>query len=197
MFTFKHTKICSMVLLLILSMCVCLFCAGCSTKTDPASAAEIGTVDGSDLTAGTFDDSELLGFLGDYSYDSPIIAMVIEQMEGEAFYGVQYREVLDLNGIVTQNDIPVCLYFYTTLSNDCSSVTAWVEDMAQAYDGKVLFVSVNAMECQDIVSAYQIEYLPEFVLISNGARISTFEGYNYEAWTASDVMYWLSENGIN
>ena len=129
--------------------------------------------------------------------DEPIIAMVIEQMEGEAFYGVQYREVLDLNGIVTQNDIPVCLYFYTTLSNDCSSVTAWVEDMAQAYDGKVLFVSVNAMECQDIVSAYQIEYLPEFVLISNGARISTFEGYNYEAWTASDVMYWLSENGIN
>lgn len=197
MSAFKHTKICSMVLLLMMSMCVCLFCTACSKEAPSSSAAGTEIVDGSNLNAGAFDESELLTFLGDYSYDSPIIAMVIEQMEGEVFYGVQYREVLDLNGIVTQNKIPVCLYFYTTLSNDCSSVTAWVEDMAQAYNGQVLFVSIDAMECQDIVSAYQIEYLPEFVLISGGARISTFEGYNYDAWTVSDVMYWLSENGIN
>lgn len=140
-------------------------------------------------------DTSWMQYLGDYSYDAPITAMVYEPVEGEDDYGIQYREVKDLGGLVGQSEIAVCLYFYSSLDSDVYAVTAGVEDMAQGLTDRVLFISIDAVEMRDISSAYQIEAIPEFVLINNGARISTFEGMNYDYWTIDDVVFWLDNNG--
>ncbi len=137
-------------------------------------------------------------YLGEYAYDASISALVVEPMQGEDTSGVQYRTVDDLNGIVTQTDVPVCLYFYTSLAQNDYGITAGVENLAEYYDGECLFVSIDGVDEKDITSAYGIEALPDFVLIIDGARISTFDGLNYssDGWTMDDVNEWLSTNGI-
>lgn len=136
-------------------------------------------------------------YLSDVSYDSSICAMVYESIEEEEAKGIVYRQVKDLSGLTMQNDIAVCFYFYTTQAPDVYGITAGVEDMAQGLYGQVLFVAINAMKEMDLASAYGVAALPEFILINQGARISTFEGYNYDYWEISDVEAWLSENGYN
>lgn len=136
-------------------------------------------------------------FLGNEYYDVPISAMVMEPIEGETFPGIIYREVLDLDGLSLQTEIPVCLYFYTSSSNNYNGVTAGVEDLAEEFDGRVLFVSVDAMQCQEVVYAYEIGFLPEFVLLNDGYQISTFNGSQYSTWSTSVEVYdWLLANGI-
>ncbi len=155
----------------------------CSCSTSDADATAVST-------------PSYYQYLGDEAYDSSISAFVCESIEGEEEQGIIYREVTDLNGIVTLQDIKICLYFYTSLASDVHGVTAGVEDLAQYLDGQVIFIAIDAVTERDISTAYEIEALPEFVLISEGVRVSTFEGMNFASWTTTDVANWLESNGV-
>jgi len=137
-------------------------------------------------------------YLGQIDYSSSVSAFVWEQVEGEddGFYGIQYRAVTDFNGITSQDEIAVCLYFYTTVVSGTESLTAGVEDLAQTLAGRVMFIAIDAMSESSICSAYSVEGYPAFILIDKGARVSTFNGYEYESWTVKDVADWLTDNGF-
>lgn len=141
------------------------------------------------------EETQQYGLLGPIDYEASIIGMSYENIEGEEDKGIVYRQVVDINAITTQSDIAVVFYFYTSQSSDVYGITAGVEDLAQGLDGQVLFVAINALVEHDLVSGYGIEALPEFVLIKNGARISTFNGFQYEYWSIDDVTNWLYDNG--
>lgn len=136
-------------------------------------------------------------YLGDIDYSVSPAALVYEQIYGEeeGFLGIQYREVTDLGGLTVQEDIPLCLYFYTSLSNDSAYITAGVEDLAQTLQGKVLFVAIDAASDSDISAAYAITGYPDFVLINDGALLSTFESVSRGSWSLADVVTWLSDYG--
>lgn len=132
--------------------------------------------------------------IGDISYNSSLYIMSLEAVEGEEEKGIVYREVLDFNKFITAQDRTTVIYFYTSANTDVYGITAGVEDMAQYYGDEITFLCVDSVEHRDITTAYEINALPEFVLVENNMLISYFEGYKYDYWEIKDVMNWIEEN---
>lgn len=145
--------------------------------------------------------SKLDAYLGDYSYSDPAVCMVYEPVEGEVddsgnqFYGIQYRQIKDLDGLLNSGNV-IMVYFYSSMSNEASAVTATVEDLAQSYNGRLTVVMLDAMEYRDYVTKYEVTAIPDFVLLKPGQGYQRFCSDTYEYWTISDVVSWLKSNGI-
>lgn len=143
-----------------------------------------------------------MAYLGDYSYSDPAICMVYERVEdetdddGNPLYGIQYRKVTDLDGLKASG-ITLLIYFYSSMDNGSAMVTASVEDLALSYNGKLTVLMLDAMEYKDLMDKYEIEAVPEFVLIRKGQADKVFGGMSREYWTVNDVLSWLQENGIS
>ena len=164
---------------------------GCAGGQAAATAAPSGTTSDSAYP-------DYYQYLGNIDYSTDAAALVWEQVEGEdpGVYGIQYRYINDFNGITRQEDIAVCLYFYSSAARGSQSLTAGVEDLAQTLVGRVLFIAVDGVEADAISTAYEIGGYPEFVLIDHNARISTFSGFDYEEWDIDDVSAWMTDNGF-
>ncbi len=136
-------------------------------------------------------------FLGNIDYSTDAAALVWEQVDGEdpGIYGIQYRNISDFNGLTSQSEIPVVIYFYSSAARGSQSLTAGVEDLAQTLVGQVLFLAVDGVEADAISTAYEVGSYPEFILISDNARISTFTGDDMEEWDIDDVTAWIEQNG--
>ena len=167
---------------LVLALIVCtVFFSACSTEKKP--------------------DSKLDEYLGDYSYSDPAVCMVYEPVEdevddnGNQFYGIQYRQITDLDGLLNSGTV-IMIYFYSSMSSEASAVTAVVEDLAQNYNGRLTVVMLDAMEYRDYITKYEIEAVPEFVLLKPGQSFRKFDSMSYEYWTGTDVVLWLKSNGI-
>lgn len=167
---------------LVLALIVCtVFFSACSTEKKP--------------------DSKLDEYLGDYSYSDPAVCMVYEPVEdevddnGNQFYGIQYRQITDLDGLLNSGTV-IMIYFYSSMSSEAAAVTAVVEDLAQNYNGRLTVVMLDAMEYRDYITKYEIEAVPEFVLLKPGQSFRKFDSMSYEYWTGTDVVLWLKSNGI-
>ena len=142
-----------------------------------------------------------MAYLGDYSYSDPAVCMVYERVEdetdddGNPLYGIQYRKVTDLEGLKASG-ITLLIYFYSSMDNGSAMVTASVEDMAYSYNGKLTVLMLDAMEYKDLMDKYDIEAVPEFVLIRKGQADKVFGGFSREYWSINDVLSWLQENGV-
>lgn len=142
-------------------------------------------------------------FLGEYAYDLPAACMVWEPVEGETdengnpVYGVQYREIKDLNKLLAAKDVKFLLFFHTSVYGDDHGITALVEEIAEKLAGKLAVVSLDAAEFNDLVGKYQISMLPEFVLCGNGTEDKVFGTADRGSWTMQEVVDWLAENGLS
>lgn len=148
------------------------------------------------------EEDPIMAYLGDYSYSDPAVCMVYERVEdetdddGNPLYGIQYRKVTDLDGLKASG-ITLLIYFYSSMDNGSAMVTASVEDIALSYNGKLTVLMLDAMEYKDLMDKYEIEAVPEFVLIRKGQADKVFGGMSREYWTVNDVLSWLQENGIS
>ena len=147
------------------------------------------------------ENNALNAFLGDYSYSAPAVCMVYEQVEdelddeGNPCYGIQYREITDLEGLLKSGGT-FLIYFYSSMSNESAEVTASMEDVAQLYNGKLTVLMLDAMEYRDLMEKYDIEAVPEYVLIRPGQQDQVFKSSSHGFWTVNDVISWLQSNGI-
>ena len=143
----------------------------------------------------------LMEYLGDYSYNDPAVCMVYEPIEdekdedGNQLYGIQYRKITDFDGLKASG-YTLLIYFYSSMDNRGAAVTAAVEDIAAGYNGKLTVLMLDAMEYKDLMGQYEIEAVPEFVLVQKGQADKVFGGASREYWTVNDVLLWLQENGI-
>ena len=136
-------------------------------------------------------------YVGDADYASSVSALVYEQIpEEDGRYGIVYRVVTDREGLLTQDEVPICLYFYSSMaSGETTGITAGVEDLAQMMSDKVLFVAVDGVTEKELSAGYGVEAYPEFVLLTPGQPPVMFEGMNYDMWTVDDVAVWMEQNG--
>ena len=147
------------------------------------------------------EENPLMAYLGDYSYSDPAVCMVYERIEddvdedGNPLYGIQYRKVTDLDGLKVSGTT-LLIYFYSSMDNGSAMVTAAVEDLAASYNGNLTVLMLDAMEYKELMDQYDIEAVPEFVLIRKGQADKVFGGTSREYWTMDDVISWLQENGI-
>ena len=131
-------------------------------------------------------------YLGDYSYTAPMTAMVYEDMDGEG-KGIQYREVTDYDKMIAYSPVPVCVYFYSSLLPD-EGTTADVEQMAEDYHGKILFVSADVNQEETLAEHFEINAVPDFVILDNGSLKAHFSSADGQQWTSDDLRKWVLAN---
>lgn len=142
-------------------------------------------------------------FLGDYAYDLPAACMVWEPVEGETdengnpIYGIQYRAIKDLDKLLSSGDTRFLLYFHSSVYGDNVGITALVEEIAERLAGKLVVISLDASEYNELVGKYQISLLPEFVLCGGGIDGKVFGTKEHGSWTMQEVVDWLAENGFS
>ncbi len=140
-------------------------------------------------------------YLGDYDYEAPAICMVYEPVEGEfdeegnALYGIQYREITDLDGLLKVPDQTFLLYFYNSIDSSGWAVTAVVEDIAEAEEGKLIVIALDQSQYTNLTSQFGINAVPDFALVRNYAEISVFGSADYSSWSVDDIVIWLDANG--
>ena len=129
--------------------------------------------------------------------------MVWEPVEGETdesgnpIYGIQYREIKDLDKLLAATDTRFLIYFHSSVYGDDHDITALVEEIAERLAGKLVIVSLDAAEFKDLVGRYQITMLPEFVLCGYGMESKVFGTAEKQTWTMQEVVDWLAQNGYN
>ena len=142
-------------------------------------------------------------FLGDFAYDLPAACMVYEQVEGEKdesgnpVYGIQYREIKDLDKLLASTDTAFLLYFHASVYGEDGGITAVVEELAERLSGKITVVTLDAGEFSDMVGKHNITLLPEFVLHVSGQADKVFGTSGRGSWTMQQVADWLAENGYS
>ncbi len=129
-------------------------------------------------------------YLGDYAYDAPISAMVYENLDGEG-YGIVYREVTDYDKMIGYADVPILLYFFSSVSSGSGDATALVEQLAEDEHGKILVVSVDISLEKDLVSNFSISRSPDFVILKNGVAKGKFSDQYGDNWNDADLTDWV------
>lgn len=131
-------------------------------------------------------------YLGDFSYDAPLIAMVYENFEGQG-YGILYRRVTDFSGFVSAADRPIMLYFYTSMHMDYAGTTADIEQMAEDYHDLLFVVAIDVFQEGHIAEHYDVQTVPEFILLNDSYVVSRFDSAQREQWPNEDVREWMLE----
>lgn len=139
------------------------------------------------------DGADYRDYLGDYSYDSSIVAMVYEDFNGEG-YGILYREVKDYTQLVTKSPVPVLVYFYTSMHTEYTGTTAGVEQMAEDWNDRLLVVSVDLFQEGEIASHYEVQAVPDFVILKQGLLSERFDSVTRGTWTTEELKAWVEEN---
>lgn len=135
-------------------------------------------------------------FYGDISYDAPMLVMSMEEIEDEEEPGIVYREITDLDAVLNNSQVPVMIYFYSSTATDVAGVTAGVEDIAQKLDGRVIVISIDIMRLRTEASRFKIQYIPDFVIVQGNTVKSSFNAFDHDYWTTTDVYNWLINEGV-
>ena len=66
-----------------------------------------------------------------------------------------------------KGDKPVVCDFFATWCGPCRKLSPLVDEIAQAYDGKVKFAKVNVEESIETAKKYSISGLPSLLIFKN------------------------------
>ena len=78
---------------------------------------------------------------------------------------------------VMSSDIPVMVDFYADWCGPCQMMMPVVEEMAEAYDGRVKIGKVNTDEEQELAMTYGVMSIPSFLFIKDGKVVDQAMGY--------------------
>ena len=91
---------------------------------------------------------------------------------------------------VLESDIPVVVDVWAAWCGPCRIFSPVVDEVSQAYEGKVKFVKLNADDNEDIAAKYNIMSIPTALLIENGKVKAQSVG----AIPAESLRSWIDSN---
>jgi len=74
----------------------------------------------------------------------------------------------DFDAAVLQSDIPVLVDFWAPWCMPCRMIAPVLDELAEAYDGKVKIVKINVDENRATSVKYQVQSIPMLLLFRNG-----------------------------
>lgn len=77
---------------------------------------------------------------------------------------------------VLESDIPVLVDFWATWCGPCRMIAPIVEELANEYENKMVFVKLNVDEAPVTTSAYYIRSIPTVMIFKNGEVKETIVG---------------------
>ena len=100
--------------------------------------------------------------------------------------------VLDLNDStfeaeVVNSSIPVLVDFWATWCGPCRKLGPVVDEIAEAYDGKVKFAKVNVEESLETAKKYSISGLPSLLVFKNGEAVERMAGLMPKSTIISNI----------
>ncbi len=100
--------------------------------------------------------------------------------------------VLELNDStfeaeVVNSSIPVLVDFWATWCGPCRKLGPVVDEIAEAYDGKVKFVKVNVEESLETAKKYSISGLPSLLVFKNGEAVERMAGLMPKSTIISNI----------
>ncbi len=69
---------------------------------------------------------------------------------------------------VLKSDVPVVVDFWATWCAPCLKLTPVIEELSEAYQGRVKFVKLNIEESPQIASSYMVMSIPTLIVFKNG-----------------------------
>ncbi len=88
---------------------------------------------------------------------------------------------------VVNSSIPVVVDFWATWCGPCRKLSPVVDEIAQAYEGKVKFVKVNVEESIETAKKYSISGLPSLLIFKNGEAVERMTGLMPKSTIISNV----------
>ena len=88
---------------------------------------------------------------------------------------------------VVNSSIPVVVDFWATWCGPCRKLSPVVDEIAQAYEGKVKFVKVNVEESIETTKKYSISGLPSLLIFKNGEAVERMTGLMPKSTIISNV----------
>lgn len=79
-------------------------------------------------------------------------------------------------GVLATASLPVVLDFWGPSCAPCIILGKYLEELAPAFAGRLLFYKVNADDAPDTAADYGVRGLPTIVLIKNGQPVATQVG---------------------
>ena len=100
--------------------------------------------------------------------------------------------VLELNDStfeaeVVNSSIPVLVDFWATWCGPCRKLGPVVDEIAEAYDGKVKFVKINVEESLETAKKYSIRGLPSLLVFKNGEAVERMAGLMPKSTIISNI----------
>lgn len=95
------------------------------------------------------------------------------------------QEVLD-------SDLPVLVDFWAVWCGYCTVLAPTLDEISQAYEGKLKLVKVNVDEQPELMNHYSVNVFPTVVLFSQGGELDRAIG----ALPKADLIDWLENNEI-
>lgn len=100
--------------------------------------------------------------------------------------------VLELNDStfeaeVVNSEIPVLVDFWATWCGPCRKLGPVVDEIAEAYDGKVKFVKVNVEESLETAKKYSVSGLPSLLVFKNGEAVERMAGLMPKSTIISNI----------
>jgi len=74
----------------------------------------------------------------------------------------------DFDSSVLQSDIPVLVDFWAPWCMPCRMIAPVLDELAEAYDGRVKIVKINVDENRATSVKYQVQSIPMLLLFVNG-----------------------------
>ena len=88
---------------------------------------------------------------------------------------------------VTNSTVPLVVDFWATWCGPCRKLSPLVDEIAQAYDGKVKFAKVNVEESIETAKKYSISGLPSLLIFKNGEAVERMTGLMPKSTIMSNI----------
>lgn len=91
------------------------------------------------------------------------------------------------NSQVLQSDLPVLVDFWAPWCGPCKAVSPVIEELAQAYAGKITVVKVNIDDDAALSDTYNVQSIPTIVFFKNGNEVSRSTGVQTKLQFQRDI----------
>jgi thioredoxin 1 len=85
-------------------------------------------------------------------------------------------DVYSFDDVVLQSDKPVLVDFWATWCKPCLMVAPILDELAEEYEGKVVFTKLDLDQNQKIAANYGIMSIPALIIFKNGEPVANVVG---------------------